>query len=185
MTNIYSFTVDQSHLRLDQYLVNQLPDYSRSKIQNYIKKGHVTINGKIGKPSLILQGNEIVECHFEPKTVDSFIIPEQMSLDILYEDDTTLTVNNDEEMREAKGNCDPHCFDLVYPVTFIMPDDSIITVTSDEEEGWEELKDWYEENPDTGERPNFQYPINIIYEDGTTGTINNEDELDAIKGNCE
>ena len=109
----------------------------------------------------------------------------QYPVDILYEDDTTLTINNDEEMREAKGTCDPQCFDLVYPVTFIMPDGSIITITSDEEEGWEELKDWYEENPDSEERPNFQYPIDIIYEDGTTGTINNEDEMDAIKENCE
>ena len=93
MTNIYSFTVNQSHLRLDQYLAQQLPDYSRSKIQNFIKKGQVTINGETGKPSQILKGNETVECHFDYDTVDESIIPEQMSLDICYEDDHLVVIN--------------------------------------------------------------------------------------------
>ena len=93
MTNIYSFTVNQSHLRLDHYLAQQLPDYSRSKIQNFIKQGKVTINGETGKPSQILKGNETVECHFEYDTVDESIIPEQMSLDISYEDDHLVVIN--------------------------------------------------------------------------------------------
>ena len=83
----------QSHLRLDQYLAEKLPDYSRSKIQNYIKSGQVTINGETGKPSRILQGNETIECRFEPNTVDQSIIPEQMNLDILYEDDDLVVIN--------------------------------------------------------------------------------------------
>ena len=85
--------MNQSHLRLDQYLVTQLPDYSRSKIQNFIKQGQVTINGETGKPSQILQGNETVECHFENDTVDESIIPEQMGLDISYEDDHLVVIN--------------------------------------------------------------------------------------------
>ena len=93
MTNIYSFSVDQTHLRLDQYLAEQLPNYSRSRIQNYIKRGQVTINGEIVKPSLILKGNETIECYFEPESIDESIIPEQMSLDILYEDDHIIVIN--------------------------------------------------------------------------------------------
>ena len=93
MTNVYSFTVNQSHLRLDHYLAQQLPDYSRSKIQNFIKQGQVTINGETGKPSQILKGDETVECHFEHDTVDKSIIPEQMSLDISYEDDHLVVIN--------------------------------------------------------------------------------------------
>ena len=85
--------VDQSHLRLDQYLAEKLPDYSRSKIKNYIKLGQVTINGETGKPSLILQGNETIECCFEPKFVDTSILPEQMILDILYEDEYIVVIN--------------------------------------------------------------------------------------------
>ena len=108
----------------------------------------------------------------------------QFPVDILYEDDTTLTVNSDEEMREAKENCDPRCFDLVYPVTFTMPDGSIITVTSDDEEGWDELKNWYDDNPNSEERPTLEYPVEIIYEDGTTATVNNEEEMREAKENC-
>ena len=84
LTNVYSFTVNQSHLRLDHYLVEQLPDYSRSRIQHYIKKGKVTINGEIGKPSMILHGNESVECSFDSEPIDDSIIPEKMNLNILF-----------------------------------------------------------------------------------------------------
>jgi len=93
LTNIYSFTVTKSHLRLDQYLVEKLSGYSRSKIQNYIKSGQVTINGETGKPSLILRGNETVECHFEPGMDDESIIPEKISLDIIYEDNHLVVIN--------------------------------------------------------------------------------------------
>ena len=90
---MYSFIVKQSHLRLDQYLVNQLPDYSRSKIQHYIKRGQVTIHGATCKPSLILQGGETVECSFEQEPVDESIVSEEMSLNILYEDDHIVVIN--------------------------------------------------------------------------------------------
>ena len=105
MTNVFSFTVNQTHLRLDQYLVEKLPDYSRSKIQNYIKNGQVTINGNTGKSSLILKGNEIVECRFEPELIDkSIILPEQMSLDILYEDDHIVVINKPAGLVVHPGN---------------------------------------------------------------------------------
>ena len=93
MTNIYSFTVNKVHLRLDQYLVEQLPRYSRSRIQTFIKNGQVTINGEAGKPSLILKGNETVECHFQAESIDESIIPERMDLDILYEDEDIVVIN--------------------------------------------------------------------------------------------
>ena len=66
------------------------------------------------------------------------------------------------------------CFELVYPIIFIMPDGTTITVESNTEEGWENLKDWYTQNPDNEERPNIQYPVNIIFEDDTIIIINNE-----------
>ena len=83
MTAYYSFTVDQSHLRLDQYLVGKLPDFSRSKIQNFIKLGQVTIDGEPVKSSLILQGKETIECHFKPEKQNDTILGEAMNLKIL------------------------------------------------------------------------------------------------------
>ena len=93
MTNDYLFTVDQFHPRLDQYLAGQLPDFSRSRIQSYIKGGQVTINGKTGKPSMILKGNETVECHFEPIQADNSILAEKINLEIIYEDEHIVAIN--------------------------------------------------------------------------------------------
>ena len=93
MTDHYSFNVEQSDLRLDQYLTGKLPDLSRSKIQNFIKLGQVTIDGEPVKSSLILQGKETVECHFEPKVQDELISGESMDLNILYEDDVLAVIN--------------------------------------------------------------------------------------------
>ena len=93
MSNIISFIVNQSDLRLDQYLVERLPDYSRSKIQDYIKRGHVKINGEIGKSSLKLKSNDAIECCFEPMPIDTAIIPEKLNLDIIYEDAHLAVIN--------------------------------------------------------------------------------------------
>ena len=47
------------------------------------------------------------------------------------------------------------CFDLIYPVTFEMPDGSTIIVETDNEEGWSEIKIWYDDNQETEERPSI------------------------------
>jgi hypothetical protein len=114
----------------------------------------------------------------------------QYPVDIVYEkDETTVTINNDDEMRGAYRHCggrdddrDRACFALVYPVTFIMPDGSNITVA--DREDWAELKAWYEANPDSEERPTLQYPVDITYRDGTTQTINNDEEMRIAKEDC-
>ena len=114
----------------------------------------------------------------------------QYPVDIVYEkDETTVTINNDDKMRGAYRHCggrdddrDRACFALVYPVTFIMPDGSTITVA--DREDWAELKAWYEANPDSEERPTLQYPVDITYRDGTTQTINNDEEMRIAKEDC-
>ena len=114
----------------------------------------------------------------------------QYPVDIVYEkDETTVTINNDDEMHGAYRHCggrdddrDRACFALVYPVTFIMPDGSTITVA--DREDWAELKAWYEANPDSEERPTLQYPVDITYRDGTTQTINNDEEMRIAKEDC-
>ena len=121
----------------------------------------------------------------------------QYPVDISFETregSTTLTVTNDEEMRGAYGRCggrdyeDRECFELVYPVTFVMPDGSSITVATDDEDGWQEVKDWYDANPESEERPTLEYPVDIVYETSegdSTVTINNEEEMEAAKDECQ
>ena len=114
----------------------------------------------------------------------------QYPVDIVF-DDETFTVNSAEEMGEMKRECwedeGRECFELVYPVTFIMPDGSSITVATDDEDGWQEVKDWYDANPESEERPTLEYPVDIVYETNagdSTVTINNEEEMEAAKDEC-
>tara|TARA_Y100001960_G_C14722235_1_gene853049 strand:- start:763 stop:1350 length:588 start_codon:yes stop_codon:yes gene_type:complete len=77
------------------------------------------------------------------------------------------------------------CFDFVYPVTFIMSDGSHIAVTSNDEEGWEELKSWFDQNPNVEFEWNLEYPVDIVLEDGSVLTVNTDQEIIDIKENCE
>jgi hypothetical protein len=100
-----------------------------------------------------------------------------------------VTINNAEEMKVAYEGCggkdddnDRECFELVLPVTYVMPDGSTITVA--DKEDWAEVRGWYETNPDSKEEPDLQYPVDISYRDGTTQTISNEDTMSAAKEDC-
>jgi len=114
----------------------------------------------------------------------------QYPVNIIYRDGYTQTINNNEEMGNTKADCrkwdddkkDWGCFRLVYPITFIMQDGSAISMI--DKKDWTELKSWYEENPDKEERPALQYPVNIIYRDGSTKTINNDEEMASAKEDC-
>ena len=117
----------------------------------------------------------------------------QYPVDITF-DGEIVSINNDDEMRELYRQCDrgrdwnrEKCFGMLFPVTFTMPDGSSITVETDDGEGWAELKDWYEDNPDSKERPTLQYPVDIVYETDagdSTVTINNESEMEVAEEAC-
>lgn len=78
--------------RLDSYLAEITPDMSRSKIQNFIKSGAVKINDTIKKPSYSLNENDKIE--FEtPEQENLTILPQNIPLDIVYEDENMLVVN--------------------------------------------------------------------------------------------
>jgi len=116
---------------------------------------------------------------------------------VIFFEEESITVNSDEDMREAYGECytdrdgwgrKRECFELVYPVTFIMPDGSSITIETDDENSWEELKDWYDENEGYEEvRPELEYPVDIVYETNAGDsivTINTEEEMMIVKQEC-
>ena len=122
----------------------------------------------------------------------------QFPVEILF-DEESLVIENQEEMRSAYQECYPKrdgewsrdgdetCFYLVFPVIYVMPDGSTISVTSDDEDGWSDLKGWYEENEDSEDKPELQYPVDIIVEteEGTsTVTINNQEEMASAKREC-
>ena len=79
------------NIRIDAYLADYMQDFSRSKIQSEIKKGSVLVNSKTVKPSYsVKEGDEIiVEI---PENVIK-IEPENIQLDIVWEDENMLVVN--------------------------------------------------------------------------------------------
>ena len=77
--------------RIDSFLADYMQDFSRSKIQTEIKKGSVLVNSKPVKPSYILKENDLIE--FEPLVNKIEILPEDILLNIVWEDDDMLVVN--------------------------------------------------------------------------------------------
>ena len=91
------FHIQQSEvvgLRLDKYLVSQMPDYSRSRIQSWIRSNNVLVNGLNRKTGYTLELNDII--NVEPQEIvelNSNLIPEKMDLDILFEDEEIVIIN--------------------------------------------------------------------------------------------
>jgi len=78
--------------RLDHYLREQLPEYSRSRLQSWIKDGHVRVNSVAAKASLLLRGGENVEV--SPAALPPLAAtPEDLPIEILYQDDAVIAVN--------------------------------------------------------------------------------------------
>ena len=79
-------------LRLDRFLANQLPQFSRSRIQQLIRAGNARRNGKPAKPrDSVRAGDEI--CLTEPPPEKIETQPEAIPLDILFEDADLLVLN--------------------------------------------------------------------------------------------
>ncbi len=94
-----SLQADETYMdeRLDKFLSVMLPDQSRSYLQKIIKDGNVLVNGEPKKSSYRLEdGDEVTADLPELKSPD--IEPENIPLDILYEDDSILMVNKPKGM---------------------------------------------------------------------------------------
>lgn len=79
--------------RLDSFLSEITPDISRSKIQNFIKKGCIKINDALKKPSYILKENDKIDFEFPDSQEELEIKPQNIPLDIVYEDENMLVAN--------------------------------------------------------------------------------------------
>jgi 23S rRNA pseudouridine1911/1915/1917 synthase len=91
--------------RLDQYLVVQLPDVSRSLVQRAIEAGAVTVNDAPVKPSYKVRGGDRIRVRL-PEPTHPLPVPEDIPLEILYEDDYLALVNKPFDMvvHPAKGH---------------------------------------------------------------------------------
>ncbi len=79
--------------RLDSFLSEISPDLSRSKIQNFIKAGCIKINDTLKKPSYMLKENDKIDFEIPDSQKELDIKPQNIPLDIVYEDENMLVVN--------------------------------------------------------------------------------------------
>lgn len=94
---------DNENLRIDKYLMNNT-DYSRSKIQKLVDEGYILVNGKEIKPSYNVHLNDLITIDDYDEVSD--IVPQNIPLDIVYEDEYLLVVNKPSGMvvHPAPGN---------------------------------------------------------------------------------
>src|SRR6478736_622845 len=78
--------------RLDTFLRGKFPAVSRGAIQRLIEQGHIKVNGRPVKPTHAPRAGEKVEVHW-PEARPAEAQPEEIPLDIIYEDDALLVVN--------------------------------------------------------------------------------------------
>ena len=83
--------------RADSYLSDNLEDMSRSRIQSLIKSGDITVNGLKVKAGFMLSQGDVIEAVI-PEAEEIAILPEDIPLDIVYEDDSVIVVNKPKGM---------------------------------------------------------------------------------------
>ena len=84
---------EASGQRLDHWLVSQLPEVSRVRVQQLIEQQKVFVNGNPSKPSLRLRGGEEITLTGEVVRPPLKAVPENIPLDIVYEDDSIVVLN--------------------------------------------------------------------------------------------
>jgi 23S rRNA pseudouridine1911/1915/1917 synthase len=91
--------------RVDKYLHGRFSNFSRKFLQDAIKQGGVTVNGKLARPSLKLSPGDEIRLTL-PEQPAKDILPEDIPLNIIYEDDDLIILNKQPDMlvHPARGN---------------------------------------------------------------------------------
>lgn len=88
---------DNANIRIDKYISDNISELSRSYIQQLISDKSVLVNGNPCKSNYKIKENDIIDIVYEePKELD--VIPENIPLDIVYEDDSIIIVNKPKNM---------------------------------------------------------------------------------------
>jgi 23S rRNA pseudouridine1911/1915/1917 synthase len=100
-----TYTAGPEHAgsRLDQFLVAAITDVSRSRVQHLIEQGRVLVNGKAARASHRMDDGEVVEVIGSPQPAPLKAIPEDIPLDVVYEDDSLAVINKPAGMMVHAG----------------------------------------------------------------------------------
>ena len=91
----FSFTVDkgQAPLRIDKYLMNFVENATRTKIQAAAKSGSIQVNGNVVKSNYKVKPKDEIKVLFEFPPNENELLPENIELNIVYEDQEIVVVN--------------------------------------------------------------------------------------------
>lgn len=92
-------------MRLDHYIAIYFQDFSRSELQKAIAAGHVTVNAKKTKSSYKVRNHDQLSIQL-PEPINDVINPENIPLDVLYDDECLAVINKPSDMvvHPARGN---------------------------------------------------------------------------------
>ncbi len=88
----------QQLLRIDKFLMDRLPNVTRNKLQDAIKNGFVLVNEKAVKPNHKVHPEDVIKIALPEPPRDTEVVPEDIPLNIIYEDDDLLVVNKEAGM---------------------------------------------------------------------------------------
>lgn len=91
-TNRLIFPIDSEPMRLDLFISRELPGETRAAVQRLIETGNVLVDGKQAKASLKLKGGENISVVIPPLQA-AVPLPEEIRLEVLYEDSDLIVVN--------------------------------------------------------------------------------------------
>lgn len=104
----YSFDVDkgQAMIRIDKFLFEKIPDISRNQVQNACKAGEVIVNGIAVSSNYKIKPSDKISFMMSHPDREIELIPEDIPLDIIYEDDSLAVINKQPNMvvHPAYGN---------------------------------------------------------------------------------
>lgn len=89
----FRIPADHAGIRLDKALAELLPDYSRSRLKQWLLTGDLTVDGCSPAPRTVVAGGETVQLAVPDAPHDAQITPERIALDILHEDEAILVLN--------------------------------------------------------------------------------------------
>lgn len=94
-------------LRLDQALAQMFPDYSRSRLQQWVRAGQVTVDGRVQRPRDMVSGGEVIEIGALLEQQDR-CVAQNIPLELVYEDEAILVINKPAGLvvHPAAGNPD-------------------------------------------------------------------------------
>lgn len=102
----FRFVADpgQSPIRLDKFLTDRITAASRNRIQSAADAGNIEVNGVVQKSSYKVKPNDVVTMMFSYPPKDTAIVPQNIPLNIVYEDDSLLVVNKEAGMVVHPGH---------------------------------------------------------------------------------